>query len=144
MFTNPSESEIIAILKNTKTIAVIGLSPKAQRPSHRVSKAMQEFGYRIIPVRPAVDDVLGEKAYSDLESLPKELLKKIDMVDVFRAPDKISPIIDACIKLKIPLIWLQDGVVNEKEAIRAQEAGIRVVMDRCVYRDYAQLNDKQE
>jgi len=100
---------------------------------------MQGFGYQIIPVRPAVDEVLGEKAYVDLESIPKDLLEKVDMVDVFRAPDKITPIIDACIKLKVPLIWLQDGVVNETEAARAQEAGITVVMDRCVYRDYVQL-----
>jgi len=139
MFTNPSVDEIINILKDTKTIAVVGLSPKPKRPSHSVSKAMQGFGYSIIPVRPAIDDVLGEKAYADLESIPADLLAKIDMVDVFRAADKISPIIDACIKLKIPLIWLQDGVVNEAEALRAQAAGITVVMDRCVYRDYVQL-----
>ena len=139
MFTNPSIDEIKDMLKNTKTIAVVGLSPKPNRPSHSVSKAMQGFGYTIIPVRPAVDEVLGEKAYPDLESIPEDLRHKIDMVDVFRAPDKITPIIDACIALKMPLIWLQDGVINETEAMRAQAAGIRVVMDRCVYRDYVQL-----
>ena len=139
MFTNPTLDEIKILLKETKTIAVIGLSPKPKRSSHSVSKAMQGFGYQIIPVRPAVDEVLGEKAYVDLESIPKDLLEKVDMVDVFRAPDKITPIIDACIKLKVPLIWLQDGVVNETEAARAQDAGITVVMDRCVYRDYVQL-----
>ena len=139
MFTNPSESEIKGILNNTKTIAVVGLSPKPKRPSHSVSKSMQGFGYKVIPVRPAVDEILGEKAYADLELIPEKLQSKIDMVDVFRAPDKITPIIDACIKLKVPLIWLQDGVINEVEALRAQEAGIKVVMDRCVYRDYIQL-----
>ena len=139
MFINPPLDEIKSILKNTKTIAVVGLSPKPKRPSHYVSKAMQGFGYTIVPVRPAVDEVLNEKAYIDLESIPEELLSKIDMVDVFRAPEKITPIIDACIRLKVPLIWLQDGVVNETEALRAQEAGITVVMDRCVYRDYVQL-----
>ena len=139
MFINPSVDEIKEILKKTKTIAVVGLSPKPKRPSHSVSKAMQDFGYTIIPVRPAVDEVLGEKACSDLESIPESLQSKIDMVDVFRAPEKISPIIDACIKLRVPLIWLQDGVVNEAEALRAQEAGIQVIMDRCVYRDYVQL-----
>ncbi len=139
MFSNPSDDEIKQILKNTKTIAVVGLSPKSKRPSHRVSKAMQEFGYQIIPVRPAVEEVLSEKAYVDLASIPKAMQATIDMVDVFRAPDKITPIIDACINLKIPLIWLQDGVVNEAEALRAQAAGITVVMDRCVYRDYVQL-----
>ena len=90
-------------------------------------------------MRPAVEEVLGEKAYVDLESIPEMMRSKIDMVDVFRAPEKITPIIDACIKLKVPLIWLQDGVINEVEALRAQEAGIKVVMDRCVYRDYVQL-----
>ena len=139
MFNNPSLNEIKNILAETKTIAVIGLSPKPKRPSHSVSKAMQGFGYRIIPVRPAVDEVLGEKAYSDLAAIPERLQSQIDMVNVFRAPEKITPIIDACIKLKVPLIWLQDGVVNEEEALRAQEAGINVVMDRCVYRDYVEL-----
>jgi len=139
MFSNPSEDEIKDILQKTKTIAVIGLSPKPTRPSHSVSKAMQGFGYSIIPVRPAVDEVLGEKAYAELESIPESLCANIDMVDVFRAPDKITPIIDSCIKLKIPLIWLQDGVINEAEAVRAEQAGIKVVMDRCVYRDYVQL-----
>lgn len=139
MFNNPADDEIKQILKNTKTIAVVGLSPKSKRPSYRVSKAMQEFGYRIIPVRPAVDEVLGEKAYADLSLIPDAIQTTIDMVDVFRAADKITPIIDACINLKIPLIWLQDGVVNEEEALRAQAAGITVIMDRCIYRDYVQL-----
>lgn len=139
MFSNPGTDEIKNILNKTKTIAVVGLSPKANRPSHSVSKAMQEFGYRVIPVRPAVDEVLGEAAYPDLASIPQDLRNKIDMVDVFRAPDKIAPIIDACIEFEVPLIWLQDGVINETEALRAQAAGIIVVMDRCVYRDYVQL-----
>ena len=139
MFNNPSLDEIKNILKESNTIAVVGLSPKANRPSHSVSQAMQGFGYTIIPVRPAVDEVLGEKAYTDLESIPGELRAQIDIVDVFRAPDKITPIIDACIELKVPVVWLQDGVVNHEEAIRAQDAGITVVMDRCVYRDYVQL-----
>ena len=139
MFTNPSNDEIKTILKAAKTLAVVGLSPKANRPSHSVSNAMQGFGYRISPVRPAVDEVLGEKAYPDLESIPEELRAQIDIVDVFRAPDKITPIIDACIELRVPVVWLQDGVVNNEEAIRAQDAGITVIMDRCVYRDYMQL-----
>ncbi len=141
MFINPDIDEIKSILEKAKIIAVIGLSPKANRPSHSVSKAMQEFGYRVIPVRPAVDEVLGEAAYPDLASIPHDLRNKIDMVDVFRAPDKIAPIIDACIEFEVPLIWLQDGVINETEALRAQAAGITVVMDRCVYRDYVQFNE---
>jgi len=138
-FTNPSLDEIKRILKNAKTLAVVGLSPNANRPSHSVSKAMQGFGYRIIPVRPAVDAVLGETAYADLASIPPALMQQVDIVNVFRAADKITPIIDACIALKVPCVWLQDGVINEAEALRAQAAGIKVVMDRCVYRDYYSL-----
>lgn len=133
-FTNPSLDEIKQLLKITKTIAVVGLSPKPNRPSHSVSAAMQGFGYRIIPVRPAVDEVLGEKAYADLHELPS----LPDMVDVFRAPEHVGPIVDACIELGIKAIWLQDGVINEEAAMKAVDAGITVVMDRCIYRDYIQ------
>ena len=138
-FQNPSLEEIRTLLQESKTIAVVGLSPKAQRPSHSVSRAMQSFGKRIIPVRPAVEEVLGETAYSDLESIPADIMSKIDIVDVFRAPEKISPVIDSCISLEVPCIWLQDGVINEAEALRAKSAGIKVIMDRCIYRDYVQL-----
>lgn len=134
-FTNPSSDEIKALLEQVKTLAVVGLSPKAARPSHSVSKAMQGFGYRIIPVRPAVDEVLGEKAFSDLYALPYTP----DLVDVFRAPEHVGPIVDACIALGVKAIWLQDGVINEAEANRAKQAGITVIMDRCIYRDYVQL-----
>lgn len=135
MFANPSLDEIKTILESVKHIAVVGLSPKANRPSHMVASKLQSFGYHLIPVRPAVDAVLGEKAYADLADVPDP----IDMVDVFRAPDKIAPIVDVCIQRKIPVLWLQDGVVNEAEAQRAQAAGITVIMDRCTYRDYRQL-----
>jgi len=134
-FTNPSLDEIQQLLKKTKTIAVVGLSPKPTRPSHGVSAAMQGFGYRIIPVRPAVEEVLGEPAYADLYALPK----RPDLVDVFRAPEHVGPIVDACIELGIKAIWLQDGVINEAAAEKAKAAGIIVVMDRCIYRDYMQL-----
>jgi predicted CoA-binding protein len=134
MFRNPSIDEIIHLLLNIKRIAVVGLSPKANRPSHGVARALQEFGYNIIPVRPAVDSVLGERAYRDLYAVPGE----IDLVNVFRAPQYVDPIVDACINLNIPAIWLQDGVINEPAALRAQAAGMTVVMDRCIYRDYRQ------
>lgn len=134
-FSNPSLDEIRSLLQKTKTIAVVGLSPNPARPSHGVSAAMQGFGYRIIPVRPATEEVLGEKAWPDLYSLPS----KPDMVDVFRAPEHVGPIVAACIELGIKTIWLQDGVVNEEAALKAQDAGITVIMDRCIYRDYMQL-----
>ena len=134
-FHNPAPDRIRELLHEVRTIAVVGLSPRPNRPSHQVAQAMQSFGYRIIPVRPAVDSVLGERAYPDLYALPEP----VDLVNVFRNPREIAPIVDACIALKLPRLWLQDGVINEAEALRAQAAGIEVVMDRCVYRDYCRL-----
>jgi uncharacterized protein len=136
-FTNPSLEEIRALLERVRSIAVVGLSPKPDRPSHKVAAALQRFGYRIIPVRPMAKEILGEKVYSDLASVPE----KIDLVDVFRAPDQVDEVIDACIALRVPAVWLQDGVVNETAAQRARDAGLTVVMDRCVYRDYVSLFD---
>lgn len=135
MFQNPTNEEISRLLQRVRRIAVVGLSPKANRPSHGVARALQEFGYTVVPVRPAVDTVLGEPAYADLYAVPGA----IDLVDVFRAPQYIDPIVDACIDLKIPAIWLQDGVINDSAACRAQAAGMTVVMDRCIYRDYRQF-----
>jgi len=133
-FQNPDTQEIRELLRRVKTIAVVGLSPKANRPSHQVSQAMQSYGYRIIPVRPATGQVLGEPCYASLYELPDP--GQVDLVDVFRAPEHVDEVVDACIALKLPAIWLQDGVVNEAAAERARAAGITVVMDRCVYRDY--------
>jgi predicted CoA-binding protein len=125
------------LLAEIKTIAVVGLSPRPNRPSFQVSQAMQGFGYRIIPIRPAVECVLGEPAYPDLYALPEP----VDLVNVFRNPREIAPIVDACIALKLPRLWLQDGVINEAEARRAMVAGIEVIMDRCIYRDYLALRN---
>lgn len=132
MFTNPSPDQIRSLLQAVKTIAVVGLSPRAERPSYRVSRSMQGFGYRIVPVRPAVSEVLGEKAYARLSDMPFVP----DLVDVFRASAEVGPIVDECIALGVKRIWLQDGVIDEAAAARALAAGITVVMDRCVWRDY--------
>jgi predicted CoA-binding protein len=133
--TNPCTEEICRLLREVHSIAVVGLSPNASRPSFGVAKALQSFGYRILPVRPLVEEVLGEKAYPDLESLPE----LPDIVDVFRASEHVPAIVDSCIKLGIKRIWLQDGVVHEEAALRARQAGITVVRDRCMFRDYTQL-----
>lgn len=135
MFANPSADELRRILREARTLAVVGLSPNPARPSHRVARAMQRLGYRIIPVRPAVAEVLGETAYTCLEDVPGA----VDMVVVFRAPEHVAPVVDGCIARGFPRLWLQDGVVNPAEARRAQAAGIQVVMDRCVWRDYMHL-----
>jgi predicted CoA-binding protein len=134
-FVNPSPEAICKLLREVHTIAVVGLSPQTARPSFRVAQALQSFGYRILPVRPLVTEVLGEKAYPDLESLPE----LPDIVDVFRAPEHVPAIVDSCIRLGIKRLWLQDGVVHEEAALRAQQAGITVVMDRCMFRDHEQL-----
>jgi uncharacterized protein len=131
-FQNPSAEQIKQLLERAHTIAVVGLSPKPDRPSHGVSAAMQGFGYRILPVHPALDAVLGEKAYPDLDHLPGP----VDIVDVFRAPEYVPAIVDQCIAHKLPALWLQEGVVDEAAAERARDAGIVVVMDRCIYKDY--------
>lgn len=134
-FSNPKPEEIRTLLKQVKTIAVVGLSPKPDRPSHAVARALQRFGYRIVPVRPAVDAVLGEKAYAHLTGIPFP----VDLVDVFRAPEHVPAIVDAAIAIGAKAIWLQEGVVNEPAAERAQAAGLTVVMDRCIYKDYLAL-----
>lgn len=135
MFENPSLDEIRALLARVQHIAVVGLSPRPGRPSHQVAAALQGFGCHIIPVRPAVEAVLGEPAWPRLEDVPGP----VDLVNVFRAPDKIAPIIDACIARRVPAVWLQDGVINVAEAARARAAGLQVVMDRCICRDWLQL-----
>ncbi len=134
-FTHPEPDFLRQLLQQVKSIAVVGLSPNPGRPSHHVAAAMQGFGYRIIPVRPAVDEVLGEPAYPDLHALPSAP----DMVNVFRAPEHVPAIVDACIELGIKVIWLQDGVINKVAAQKAADAGIQVIMDRCIYRDYMRL-----
>lgn len=134
-FRNPPIDAIRMLLERVQSIAVVGLSPRPTRPSHGVAAGMQRLGYRIIPVRPAADSLLGERAYADLYRVPD----RIDLVNVFRAPQHVGPIVDACIALGLRALWLQDGVINETEAARAHAAGIEVIMDRCVYRDYLRL-----
>ncbi len=135
MFANPNADEIRQMLKEICTVAVLGLSPNDSRPSFKVAKGLQGRGYRIVPVRPMVAEVLGEKAYPDLESLPE----LPDIVDVFRAAEHIPGIVESCIRLGIKRIWLQEGIVHEEAAMRARDAGIMVVMDRCLWRDCVQL-----
>ena len=137
-FANPEPGEICRILRGIHTIAVVGLSPNPARPSFRVAQAMQGYGYRIIPVRPLIQEVLGEQAYPDLESLPF----KVDMVDVFRSAEHVPAIVESCIALGITRLWLQDGIIHQEAAQRAQAAGITLVMDRCMWRDHSQLCGK--
>jgi predicted CoA-binding protein len=134
-FQNPDDESIRALLRRAKNIAVLGLSPKPNRPSYCVAKAMQGFGFNITPVRPATAEVLGQKAYASLREVPGQ----IDLVDVFRAAEYLGAIVDECIALQLPAIWIQEGIVNEAAAERARAAGMMVVMDRCIYKDYVAL-----
>lgn len=135
IFQNPPDEEIAKLLRRVRSIAVVGLSPRTNRPSHGVAAQMQRFGYRIIPVRPAVGSVLGEKAYAALREVPD----KFDLVNAFRAPEYVDAIVEECIALGAPAVWLQEGVINIPAAERAREAGMTVVMDRCIYREYLRL-----
>ena len=123
------------MLREVKTIAVVGLSPNPDRPAYRIARALQGLGYRIVPVRPKVAEVLGEKAYGSLSDVPG----KVDLVDVFRAAEHVGPIVDECLRLGLKRLWLQDGIVNEEAAARARAGGMAVVMDRCIWRDYRAL-----
>jgi predicted CoA-binding protein len=132
MFENPDAQARCALLKKVRTIAVVGLSPNASRPSYGVSQAMQGFGFRVIPVHPAAKEILGEQVYPALKDIPE----KIDLVDVFRSAEFIDGVVDECLALGLKAIWIQEGIVNEAAALRAQAGGMTVIMDRCIYRDY--------
>jgi hypothetical protein len=141
VFTNPSSEQIAQLLRSTRIIAVVGLSADPTRPSHGVARSLQRFGYRVIPVTPSAEAVLGETAVPDLAHLPDVLGpgERVDLVDVFRRPEHVAAIVDDCVRLKLPALWLQDGVIDETAAERARAAGIFTVMDRCIYRDRAAL-----
>ena len=133
MFDNPPKSEIEALLKRARTIAILGLSEGAGKPSYHVAQELQKFGYRVVPVNPGATEILGERAYPDLESALKEA-GPVDVVDVFRRPEHVAAIVEEAIRLKVPALWLQEGVVDEVAAIKARDAGIFTVMDRCIYK----------
>jgi len=123
---------IYELLSRAKTIAVVGLSDSPLRPSHGVSAYLQAQGYRIIPVNPQIAEALGEKSYSSLVDIPE----KIDVVDVFRRPEFVDEIVEQAIQLKIPAMWLQEGVINERAAEKARKAGMFVVMDHCILKEH--------
>jgi len=127
-------SVIREILDNARTIAVVGLTDKEGRASIGVSRFMQSRGYRIIPVNPKIESSLGEKAYATLDAAV-EAVGKIDLVNVFRLPHFIPDIVQDTIRLEIPYIWIQEGIVHEEAASQAEAAGIKVVMDRCILKD---------
>jgi predicted CoA-binding protein len=132
---NASDPEIAEILRKSKVIAVVGLSPKPDRPSHSVSAYMKDQGYTIIPVNPGHPEILGEKAYKSLLEVPGP----IDIVDIFREPAAVPEIVDQAIQVKAKVIWMQEGIVHNEAAEKARKAGLKVVMNKCIYKEHARL-----
>jgi predicted CoA-binding protein len=123
------------LLRDSHTIAVVGLSSKRFRPSYGVAEYMQKEGYRIIPVNPNESEVLGEKSYARIEDIPE----RSDIVDIFRRSDFVGPVVDSAIKIGARVIWMQEGVVHEEAAQKARAAGLAVVMDRCILKEHMRL-----
>lgn len=135
LLKNPDRKEIKEVLDSAKTIAVVGLSPNPMRTSYMVSKAMQDAGYRIIPVNPMADEVLGEKSYATLMDIPES----VDIVNVFRRSEFLPTIAEEFLKIDAPVFWTQLNVVDEEVFNRLHEAGYTVIMDRCIKVEHAIL-----
>ena len=129
------QSDVETQLRESKTIAVVGMSPRPNRPSHYVAKYLMEQGYKVIPVNPAVEEVLSMKSYPDIVSIPE----RVDMVDIFRRSSQVPPVVEDAIVAGARFIWMQDGVVNEDAAARARAAGMSVVMDNCTLREHSRI-----
>lgn len=125
---NPSSEEIRAILKKYKTVAVVGLSPKPQRDSHKVAKYLKENSYMVVPVNPGQKEILGEKCYPNLKSIPFP----IDLVDIFRKPEAIPPVVEDAIEIGAKVVWMQLGLAHNQAADKARKAGLQVVMNKCI------------
>jgi predicted CoA-binding protein len=131
------DQEIKDILRNVKTIAVIGISPKEDRPSYIVASYLKSKGYRVIPVRPDGEEILGEKVYHRLSEIPKEI--SVDVVDIFRKSEEVPPIVEEAIQHGIKVVWMQEGVIHKEAGEKAEKAGSKVIMDRCIKKEYQRL-----
>ncbi len=136
--TNPPADEIREILARSKTIAVVGLSPREDRDSHRVAKYLMAQGYDIVPVNPGQKKILGRSCFKSLRDIPF----RIDMVDVFLNPARVPPIVDQVIEIGAPVLWMQRGIVHDKAAQKAHDAGITVIMDKCTKQEHEKLFSK--
>jgi predicted CoA-binding protein len=125
---NPPSEEIKAILQKYKRVAIVGLSPKPERDSYRVAKYLKENDYRIVPVNPGQKEILGEKCYPNLKAIPIP----IDVVDIFRKPEAIPPVVNEAIEIRAKVVWMQLGIAHNQAADKARKAGLEVVMDRCI------------
>lgn len=137
-------SEFSRILENYRTVAVVGLSRNPGKDSHRVARYLKEKGYRIIPINPYTDEVLGERCYKNLLEMPEDVQRRIEIIDIFRPTEDVPPIVEEAVQLRERhgsphVIWMQLGIVNEEAAKRAKRAGIAVVMDRCIMIEHRRL-----
>ncbi|MBT9160288.1 MAG: CoA-binding protein [Dehalococcoidia bacterium] len=126
------------ILNSSKTVAVVGLSPRRERPSFAVASYLKEQGFRIIPVNPTAAEILGERSYPDLSSIPV----RVDVVDIFRRSEEVLPIVEEAIKIGAKSVWMQEGVVNEEAADRARDAGLLVIMDKCMLKEHKRIKQR--
>ena len=140
MFLPYPDSQIRELLKSSRTIAVVGLSPKESRPSNMVGRYLQERGYKVIPVNPGQKEILGEVCYPDLESVKE----RIDIVNIFRRPEDTPPIVEQAVAAGAKAVWMQQGVVNEDAAGLAREGGLVCIMDFCIKIEHARLFDQSE
>ena len=132
-----TEEDIREILLNFKTIAVVGISPKEDRPSYIVASYLKSKGYRVIPVRPDGEVILGEKVYHSLAEIPKEI--GVEIVDIFRRPEDVPPVVEEAIQQRAKVVWMQEGVIHKEAGAKAEKAGLKVVMDRCMKKDHQKL-----
>jgi len=131
------DEEIKDILQRYQTIAVVGISPKEDRPSYGVASYLKSKGYRIIPVRPEGDEILGEKVYHSLTEIPREI--EIDVVDIFRKSEDVLPVVEEAIRREAKVVWMQEGIINQQSSATAEKAGLKVVMDRCMKKEHQRL-----
>ncbi|NWG04378.1 MAG: CoA-binding protein [Syntrophaceae bacterium] len=131
------DEELKEILGNCKTIAVVGISPREDRPSYRVASYLKSKGYRIIPVRPDGESILGEKVYRTLLEIPKEI--QVEVVDIFRRSEDVPPIVKEAIQQEAKVIWMQEGVIHQEAGEIAEKAGLKVIMDRCIKKEHQRL-----
>jgi predicted CoA-binding protein len=126
------------ILKEYRTVAMVGLSPDPTRPSYKVARYLAQHGYEIIPVNPNAGEILGKPSYPDLGSIPE----RAEVVDIFRRSEEVMPVVDEAIKIGAKVVWMQEGVINEAAASRARRAGLLVVMDKCMFKEHRRLSKK--
>jgi len=131
------EEEIKDTLRSSKTVVIVGISPKPDRPSYIVASYLQSKGYRILPVRPDGEEILGEKVHRSLTEIPKEI--GIDIVDIFRKPEDVPPVVEEAIQRRAKVIWMQEGVIHGGACHQAEQAGLKVVMDLCIKKEHQRL-----